>query len=87
MRLLRHVYIYILPFESMESIVKMAICYCVYLLAEKVNWNLKLGKMKSKTYNTVEPVLETTCIKQTPVLKDHCCDTTPLLKSINRTCI
>ena len=40
-------------------------------------------KVKSTYFetSTVEPVLETTCIKQSTALKDHTYDTTTLLKS------
>ena len=39
-------------------------------------------KNRSNHFNTVKPVLETTCIKRPPALRDHCSDTTTLLKAI-----
>ena len=40
---------------------------------------LNLKGLLSKDINTVEPVIETTCIKQSTALRDLCSDKTPLL--------
>ena len=37
--------------------------------------------LQAHPMNTVKPVLETTCIKQSTALRDHCSDKTPLLIS------
>ena len=52
-----------------------------FAFRRKSQYRDNLEQVLARTKNTVNAVLETTCIKRPPALRDYCPDTTTLLKA------